>query len=119
MVQHFSDSGYPWFPNEAGVAWINLVKETWTSDEVIDLNSGSTLEKFTRNLYNGEYTFELVGDDNRALLYRTVITNENCKIYEHNKIEGKIEIYCQTKILLSFYFTKNQIIRRFRRWKAG
>ena len=66
---------------------------------MIDLDSGSSLEKFTRNLYNGEFTFELVDEDSRALLYRTVITNENCKIYEHNKIEGKIITYINVVVL--------------------
>jgi len=87
----FVDQGYPWYPNEAGMAWIKLVKEAWTGDELIELDGQLTMEQFERNLYNGEYQFGLITPDGERTAYDTIITNENCRLYTHNKVAGEFD----------------------------
>ena len=87
----FVDRGYPWYPNEAGMAWIKLVKEDWTGNEEISLDSGSVLETISRPLFNGQYLLEVVEPNGEISTFETTITNQNCRLYEYNKIEGDFD----------------------------
>ena len=52
--------GYPLFPNAAGMAWIELIKNKWTSNEIIDLSSTINDDIFQRNLFNGKFSIDLI-----------------------------------------------------------
>ena len=45
---------YPLYPNKAGMVWINLVQNEWTSNEIITLKNNPFL---SRNLFEGDYQF--------------------------------------------------------------
>ena len=55
----FVDQGYPWYPNEAGMAWIKLVKEAWTG-ECIKQYLSWMFDKLTRR--RGDWTWRTIND---------------------------------------------------------
>ena len=56
----YANLGYPLYPNAAGIAWIDLIKKKWTSDEIIELGANKQQEIFNRNIFNGNFEFELI-----------------------------------------------------------
>ena len=63
---------YPLYPNAAGMAWINLIKKEWTSNEIIELNSELEEEIFYRQIFNGQFDIELL-DPGKSLIERRPI----------------------------------------------
>ena len=83
----FEHLGYPLYPNAAGMAWIDLIKNKWTSNEIIDLTSSANDDIFQRNLFNGKFSIDLISPSGviKSSL-TTQINNKDCFIYENNMI---------------------------------
>ena len=66
-------SHYPLYPNAAGMAWIQLIKKDWTSDETINFGA-SDLEslKFERNIFNGDFSIVVKDADGSTVEQRAV-----------------------------------------------
>ena len=74
---------YPLYPNEAGMAWIQLIKKDWTSNEQITLTTGS--QNIERNIFNGDFAFTIKdAQGNVRKQTNLTISNQNC----HQSVAG-------------------------------
>lgn len=72
---------YPLYPNEAGMALINLWRKEWRSNEIVQVSSSSSAwDFFRRSLFNGEYTINVrSGKSGELIESRNIsISNKNC-----------------------------------------
>ena len=72
---------YPLYPNEAGMALINLWRKEWRSNEIVQVSSSSSAwNSIRRNLFNGEYTINVrSGKSGELIESRNIsISNKNC-----------------------------------------
>ena len=74
-------SHYPLYPNAAGMAWIQLIKKDWTSDETISIGSDNLADvKFNRNIFNGDFTISVKDADGNVVDTKSVtVDNQACK----------------------------------------
>ena len=83
----FAHLGYPLYPNAAGMAWIELIKNKWSSNEVIELTSSINDDIFQRNLFNGKFSIDLISPSGVVKSSLTTqISNKDCFFYQNNMI---------------------------------
>ena len=70
---------YPLYPNAAGMAWIQLIKKDWTSNEQINLAAGT--QSVNRDIFNGDFTITL-RDADGGVLEQTNVTINNAECHE-------------------------------------
>ena len=81
--------GHPGYPNEAGIAWINLMKKEFASNFEIESIPGIT-SSYLKNIFFGKYLIKVV-DSNGQTIYEAVEKVEpdsSCNFYsaENNLI---------------------------------
>ena len=83
----FAHLGYPLYPNAAGMAWIEMIKNKWSSNEVIELSSSTDDDIFQRNLFNGKFSIDLISPSGVVKSSLTTsISNKDCFYYQNNMI---------------------------------
>ena len=83
----FAHLGYPGYPNEAGVAWINMVKFEFTSNFTYE-NLQNDVEIYSGRAFFGEYDLEVKSVTGDILYLDTLMINQNDTICDHYNLIG-------------------------------
>jgi len=82
----FVHLGYPGYPNEAGIAWINLIKGEFVSNFSVEGLPGIT-STYNKNMFYGEYVVKVVNPDGEIIFetIESVKYDSKCDFYKGGK----------------------------------